>query len=214
MAGEVGRAYREQIRGRPVEASVAATLAYIAALVVVRAFTTASRGAQDAPDLSIAGVHLHHEVFGIVAILVAGVFALDEVFRIQRAVLFGIGAALVLDEFALVVFLKDVYWLPPGSLSIAAIGIGVVALVVNAWRGRTFLRSTGSVLRRRFGRGPTRARRRPMSNPRAECRPDRRRPRSAPHRSSAPPPSPCEADARTPPAHRDAVQRDRVGPSS
>ncbi len=145
---DVGRAYDGLVRGRPVEASVAATLAYVATLVIVRAFTTAARGAADAPDISIGGVHLHHEVFGIIALLVAGVLALDEVFRVPRAVLFGIGAALVLDEFALVVFLKDVYWLPPGSISVVAIVIGIVALVVNAWRGREFLGSIGIAVRR------------------------------------------------------------------
>ena len=72
-------------------------------------------------DIVIAGAHIHHLVFGLAAILVAGVFSLDETFRLPRAALFGIGAALVLDEFALVVFLKDVYWLPQGVLSWFAI---------------------------------------------------------------------------------------------
>lgn len=71
--------------------------------------------------------------------LLAGVFSLDEVFRLPRAVLFGIGAALVLDEFALVVFLKDVYWLPQGSLSLVALGVGLVALIINIWRSLDFI---------------------------------------------------------------------------
>ena len=70
-------------------------------------------------------MHVHHLVFGIVAILVAGLFALDEALRLTRRVLFGIGAALVLDEFALLVFLRDVYWLPQGSLSVFALVIGL-----------------------------------------------------------------------------------------
>jgi len=47
-----------------------------------------------------ATTHIHHFVFGIIAILVVGVLALDDLWPIGRAVLFGIGAALVLDEFA------------------------------------------------------------------------------------------------------------------
>jgi lysyl-tRNA synthetase class 2 len=131
-------AYDRHIRGRPVEASSYATVAYFVTLVVVRAFTTATSG--DTRDfLVVAGLHIHHLVFGVVAILIAGVLALDEVRRLTRAVLFGIGAALVLDEFALLVFLKDVYWLPQGALSGFALVIGLLALAVNAWRGRPFL---------------------------------------------------------------------------
>ncbi len=132
-------AYDRHIRGRPVEASSFATIAYFVTLVVVRAFTTATSGETQGGDVVVGGVHVHHLVFGIVAILVAGVLALDEVFRLPRAILFGIGAALVLDEFALLVFLKDVYWLPEGLLSGFALAVGLLALAVNAWRGRPFI---------------------------------------------------------------------------
>jgi hypothetical protein len=110
-----------------------ATGSYFATLVAVRILTTLSQ-AGAGPDINIAGTHIHHVVFGIVAILVAGMLALDDLWPIGRAVLFGIGAALVLDEFALAVFLKDVYWLPQGSLSLVALAVGLVALLVNAWR--------------------------------------------------------------------------------
>ncbi len=110
-----------------------ATASYFATLVSVRILTSLSHSGPG-PDVSIAGTHIHHFVFGIVAILVVGVLALDDIWPIGRAVLFGIGAALVLDEFALAVFLKDVYWLPQGSLSLIALAVGLVALVINAWR--------------------------------------------------------------------------------
>ena len=97
----------------------------------------------------VGSVHIHHLVFGVLAILIAGVFALDEVLRLTRAVLFGIGAALVLDEFALLVFLKDVYWLPQGILSVFALVVGLLALAVNAWRGRPFIQDVMGTLRRR-----------------------------------------------------------------
>ncbi len=145
---DVGRAYERHVRGKPVEASTAATIAYFITLVVVRAFVTATHG-QTRDYVDVAGVHVHHLVIGIVAVLIAGVFALDEVLRLTRAVLFGIGAALVLDEFALLVFLRDVYWLPQGILSGFALVVGLVALAVNAWRGRPFLREVTGNLRRR-----------------------------------------------------------------
>jgi len=134
------RAYRQHLRGGPTEASWVATIAYLATLVVVRLATTLTHSDSGA-DIVIAGAHIHHLVFGLAAILVAGVLSLDEVFRLPRSALFGIGAALVLDEFALIVFLKDVYWLPQGVLSWFAIAVGLLALFVNAWRSGPFWRA-------------------------------------------------------------------------
>ncbi len=131
-------AYGRHLRGRPVEASLLATLVYLVTLIVVRIFTTLSHtGSGD--DIVIGATHVHHVVFGILALLLAGMLSLDELFRLPRAALFGFGAALVLDEFALVVFLKDVYWLPQGSLSVIALIVGLVALVVNVWRSSDFI---------------------------------------------------------------------------
>ncbi len=150
LPAEIARAYGRHLSGRPVESSLLATVAYFATLVIVRSFTTLVRAEPVQPDISIGGVHIHHLVFGIVALLVSGLFALDEVFRIARSVLFGIGAALVLDEFALLVFLRDVYWLPQGSLSVVAVVIGFGALIVNAWRGRSFLQAVALLVSRRM----------------------------------------------------------------
>ena len=150
LRADVVRAYDRHLRGRPVEASLAATVAYFATLAIVRVVTTATRGDSGGGYISIGGVHIHHLVFGVIALLVAGLFALDEVLRISRAVLFGIGGALVLDEFALLVFLKDVYWLPQGSISVIAIVIGLVALIVNMWRGRWFLADVAAAIQRRL----------------------------------------------------------------
>ena len=134
----VRTAYGRHLRGRPVEASLLATLVYLITLIVVRIFTTAAHtGGGD--DIVIGATHVHHVVFGILAMLLAGMLSLDEVFRLPRAALFGFGAALVLDEFALVVFLKDVYWLPQGSLSLFALVVGLVALIVNLWRSSDFI---------------------------------------------------------------------------
>lgn len=143
-------AYRRRLRHKPMEASLVAVGAYFATLILTRLVTTMGRAPGTAAEVSIAGVHIHHEVFGILALLVAGVLAIDDVMRLPRAILFGVGAALVLDEFALVVFLKDVYWLPQGLLSVAAIAIGFMALAVNAWRGRELLRDAATEAARRL----------------------------------------------------------------
>jgi hypothetical protein len=73
---------------------------------------------------------------GLVLALASGYLGL--VLTVQRpttllAILFGIGAALVLDEFALLLRLADVYWEPQGRESIDAVvlagGIGVLYLL-------------------------------------------------------------------------------------
>jgi hypothetical protein len=76
------------------------------------------------------GLHIHHLVWGIVLILSAGFlsFALEpgspwnEVF----AALFGVGAGLTLDEFALWVRLEDVYWAQEGRASLDAVVIATL----------------------------------------------------------------------------------------
>ena len=78
------------------------------------------------------GLHLHHFVFGIVLLLLAGFFA----FALQPnspwlellAVAFGVGAGLTLDEFALWLHLDDVYWSEEGRRSIDAV---VVAAIIG-----------------------------------------------------------------------------------
>jgi hypothetical protein len=75
------------------------------------------------------GLHVHHLVFGIVLLLLAG-FALAlqppspwlEIF----AAGFGIGAGLTLDEYALWLHLEDVYWAEEGRRSVDAVVIAAL----------------------------------------------------------------------------------------
>jgi hypothetical protein len=80
-------------------------------------------------DIHIGGVHVHHQVFGILLVLVSGVLQFayqpdSPGFEILGAA-FGAGAALTLDEFALWLHLDDVYWSREGQKSIDAVVIGV-----------------------------------------------------------------------------------------
>jgi len=72
----------------------------------------------------VGGVHLHHMVLGSVLTLVCGMlmiaFEPRDIGVDVLAVGFGVGAAFVLDEFALSVHLRDVYWTPEGRHSIEA----------------------------------------------------------------------------------------------
>ena len=70
----------------------------------------------------VGGVHLHHLVVGNVLVLICGMFQLafqpGDIGVDILSVGFGIGAAFVLDEFALSVHMRDVYWTPEGRHSI------------------------------------------------------------------------------------------------
>lgn len=81
-------------------------------------------------NVSSGGTHIHHVVFGVVFMLVGGVAGLtiprDVVsWSAFAAFIFGAGAALVLDEFALILHLDDVYWQEKGRTSIDAVFVAV-----------------------------------------------------------------------------------------
>jgi hypothetical protein len=85
---------------------------------------------------SDTGLHLHHLVFGIVAMMVAGTLVLvadgRTPFTEICALFFGVGVGLTIDEFALWVHLEDVYWEREGRSSIDAtvIAFSLMLLVV------------------------------------------------------------------------------------
>src|ERR1700733_4633224 len=90
------------------------------------------------PGNVVAGdVHVHHMVFGVVFMGVGGVADLPAPlyslgWRSGAAGLFGLGTALVLDEFALILHLRDVYWSNEGRVSVDAVfaAAGVTALLL------------------------------------------------------------------------------------
>jgi hypothetical protein len=86
--------------------------------------------------VSEGGLHVHHHVFGIVTMMIAGVvsFALSDVgfWYDLSALAFGIGMGLTIDEFALWLHLDDVYWSREGRSSIDAtlIAAGFMGLIL------------------------------------------------------------------------------------
>jgi hypothetical protein len=99
-------------------------------------------------NVTPGGVHVHHAVFGLVFMCVGGVggLAVQDTrsgWAAGTAALLGIGMALVLDEFALVLFLKDVYWSEQGRLSVEVVFIAV-ALCGLALLGWVPLGATGA----------------------------------------------------------------------
>jgi hypothetical protein len=99
--------------------------------------------------VSESGVHVHHLVFGIVTMMLAGTVGFtvlgDSPYAEICAFAFGIGAGLTIDEFALWVYLEDVYWAEEGRVSIDAtvIAAAVMGLIVLGFAPFTF--ETGSI---------------------------------------------------------------------
>ncbi|WP_233532689.1 hypothetical protein [Antrihabitans sp. YC2-6] len=82
-------------------------------------------------NVTPGGLHIHHVVFGLVFMLVGG-FGLvalahqySPVASCILASIFGVGVALVLDEFAMVLHLRDVYWAEEGRSSIDTVFVAI-----------------------------------------------------------------------------------------
>ncbi|MCW3015912.1 MAG: hypothetical protein JWO02_3004 [Solirubrobacterales bacterium] len=88
-------------------------------------------------NVEVGGTHIHHLVWGILLLLIFGWLGLalapGTPWREVSAVMFGIGAGLTLDEFALWLNLKDVYWEKQGRRSIDAV------IVATALTGMTLV---------------------------------------------------------------------------
>ena len=93
-------------------------------------------------NVEVGGTHIHHLVWGIVTIMITGyvgvAIAPPSPWHEIIAVFFGVGMGLALDEFALWLDLKDVYWSEQGRKSIDAVIIaatitGMILVGFTAW---------------------------------------------------------------------------------
>lgn len=110
-----------------------ALLAFLITFLVTRTITRLIRaGKGPFRNVSAGDTHIHHVIPGLIVLLVGGILALgsgqDGIWRQIAGLMFGIGAALVLDEFAMVLHLDDVYWSNEGRLSADAVTLAAVVL--------------------------------------------------------------------------------------
>ncbi|OBB21804.1 hypothetical protein [Mycolicibacterium fortuitum] len=97
-------------------------------------------------NLGHGSVHIHHMVIGVVLVLGSGVTMVTLAVNggvpefTVAAVFFGIGAALVLDEFALILHLSDVYWAEDGRTSVDAVfaAVAVAGLLILGFNPLSF----------------------------------------------------------------------------
>ena len=82
-----------------------------------------------------SGTHVHHLVWGILALIVFGYVGLafepESPWRELVAILFGVGMGLTMDEFALWLNLDDVYWQEKGRQSIDAVIVTASLLTIT-----------------------------------------------------------------------------------
>jgi hypothetical protein len=103
---------------------------------LLRALTySIRRGIGPFHNLSVGGAHLHHYMWGIGLLAGVGGVAVHGQDRRRKhpvvAAAYGTALALIVDEFALLLDLKDVYWAKEGRISVD-LGVGLVATVGTA----------------------------------------------------------------------------------
>lgn len=120
--------YESYIFNTGREPALLMMLAFIITFIFTRGYTRIARKTGWG-SASFGGVHAHHLVFGMVISFVSA--ALMFSFLPQQgiilnllAIAFGAGVALVLDEFALIFHLDDVYWEDEGRKSVDAVVLG------------------------------------------------------------------------------------------
>jgi hypothetical protein len=123
-----------------------ASIGFLVTFGIVRGITHLIRaGVGPFHNVTSGGLHIHHLVWGILILILVGYVWLIEQgvgsnwIASVTAILFGVGAALTLDEFALWLNLQDVYWTDAGRQSIDAVIIFISLLSVGIWGG-PFLR--------------------------------------------------------------------------
>ena len=149
--------YRLHFKDERRERFFLASLAFFITFATVRGITAMIRaGVGPFHNVTAGTTHIHHLVWGILLLLLVGYVWLSETgvgsgwVASLTAIAFGVGAALTLDEFALWLDLKDVYWASAGRISIDAVLIFGSLLSAGVW-GRPFLAAVGRhlILRRR-----------------------------------------------------------------
>ncbi|MFD3323946.1 hypothetical protein [Streptomyces sp. NPDC058701] len=117
-----------------------ALLSFVMSFLITRVITRLIRaGRGPFKNVTPGGMHIHHVVPGVILVIIGGFGAVASARHsfgaALSAVVFGLGAGLVLDEFALILHLDDVYWSEQGrkSVEIVVLTAALVALVLGGF---------------------------------------------------------------------------------
>jgi hypothetical protein len=157
---DLGAIYRDHLASPArKERMFLSTLGFFNTFGATRTVTHAIRaGRGPFRNITPGGRHIHHMTFGIIGLLVCGYLWANEIGMGEGAaqhaasratsLLFGAGAALTLDEFALWLNLDDCYWTSEGRESIDAVALFGSAMVLGVL-GRAPLREVGALFAQR-----------------------------------------------------------------
>jgi hypothetical protein len=144
VAGSVAAAYRDGIVDTGRETQFLFFVAFLLTFAFIRTSAHMIRAQVKwwPGNVQVGGTHIHHLVWGILLLLLCGYVGVamhpGDPWRDIVALLFGIGTGLTLDEFALWLNLKDVYWSKEGRASIDAVVIaaaisGMLVISLRGW---------------------------------------------------------------------------------
>src|ERR1700761_1529646 len=109
-------------------------LAFVVTFLTTRTITRLIRDGRGPfrNNVTSSGLHIHHAVPGLILLMIGAFTAVggpDQLgWRCFAGVTVGIGVSLVLDEFALILHLQDVYWSGQGQLSVQAVSLTAACL--------------------------------------------------------------------------------------
>src|SRR5271167_162474 len=138
--------YHKHFGDRRKERQLFSTGAFFVTFAAVRGITHAIR-AERGPfkNITPGGRHIHHMTFGITGLISVGYLWLLEIGTNEQrraslvtSAVYGSGAALTLDEFALWLNLEDDYWNKQGRESIdAVVAFGSLLAIAASGHGLT-----------------------------------------------------------------------------
>src|SRR5512135_1834578 len=143
VLGDVAVVFRRELQPGERAALLSCT-SFGTTFAAVRALTHSIRaGRGPFRNLSPGGTHLHHYLWGITMLAGVGGVAVHGEDRRWRhpavALVYGAGLALIIDEFALLLDLPDVYWAKEGRVSVD-LAIGSIAVAGTVLAAQPLLR--------------------------------------------------------------------------
>jgi hypothetical protein len=151
---KIGELFHAHVRDRPRRRVFLAAVGFFITFAVARVIAyAAERNIGPFHYIYFGKTHIHHLVWGILLLLVVGFCWLIEVGTGARStslfasrlmsLLYGVGAALTLDEFSIWLNLQEgVYWTRRDRISLDAVLLFGAALLIGVW-GRDFLKAVG-----------------------------------------------------------------------
>lgn len=147
---EISQAYAEEL-DRTHRSLLMAWLCFAVTFSFLRALTYAIHSHLGPfHDVAVGGLHVHHYVWGIGLLMAVGLVSLvvdSPRYNPWLGAAYGVGCALVVDEYALLLNLSDVYWAAAGRASVD-VALGVIAVLGAYLTAAHFWnRATGLLLR-------------------------------------------------------------------